>query len=130
MTTMRSLNTGLLALTLAFGGAGVASADQYQRGHDRHGYSTPSHSNHGSSSHPSHHRNSNNLLAAIVITGLIGAAVVHASTPAPVYVAPVVAPPAPPPQRMWHYCASSGQYYPYTRFCPEGWQVVAPRASW
>ena len=46
--------------------------------------------------------------------------------PAPVYSAP----PRPMPPRgydTWYYCGSSGQYYPYTDACPEGWQAVPAR---
>lgn len=53
--------------------------------------------------------------------------------PAPVYVAPVYTAPAivaqtPPPQpaNAWYFCKSVGQYYPYTAYCPEGWQLVSP----
>lgn len=50
--------------------------------------------------------------------------------PAPVYVAPTyVAPapaPAPQPANVWYFCKSVGQYYPYTQYCPEGWQLVSP----
>jgi hypothetical protein len=53
--------------------------------------------------------------------------------PAPVYVAPEYAVPAivtqaPPPQpaNAWYFCKSVGQYYPYTQYCPEGWQLVSP----
>lgn len=66
--------------------------------------------------------------AVLAITGLaIGAAVASQSryaAPAPVYAPP---PPQPVPQpayNVWYYCNSSGQYYPYTNACPEGWQAV------
>lgn len=26
----------------------------------------------------------------------------------------------------WYYCESAGQYYPYVRYCPEGWEAVVP----
>jgi hypothetical protein len=45
--------------------------------------------------------------------------------PAPVYV------PAPPPpvvQAYWYYCPTLGNYYPYVRNCPGGWQQVLPQA--
>jgi hypothetical protein len=48
--------------------------------------------------------------------------------PAPVYVAPAY--PAPTvvaqPINAWYFCKSQGQYYPYTQYCPEGWQKVSP----
>jgi len=67
--------------------------------------------------------------AVLAIAGLaIGTAVASQSyyAPAPVY--------SPPPRPMpvadygtWYYCGSSGQYYPYTNACPEGWQAVPAR---
>ena len=59
---------------------------------------------------------------------LIGTAVASQSyyAPAPVYSAP----PRPMPlanDDTWYYCGSSGQYYPYTDACPEGWQAVPAR---
>ena len=49
--------------------------------------------------------------------------------PAAVYVEPAYPEPvsyAPPPQPagVMYYCESSAMYYPYTRGCPEGWQMV------
>jgi len=69
--------------------------------------------------------------AVLAITGLaIGAAVAsqqqYSYAPAPVYSAP----PRPMPSAdygTWYYCGSSGQYYPYTNACPEGWQAVPAR---
>lgn len=51
--------------------------------------------------------------------------------PAPIYIAPPVMIPAAPPQTVnaWYYCKSVGQYYPYTQYCPEGWQLVSPTAQ-
>jgi hypothetical protein len=53
--------------------------------------------------------------------------------PAPVYVEPAYTAPAivaqtPPsqPANAWYFCKSVGQYYPYTQYCPEGWQMVSP----
>jgi hypothetical protein len=55
------------------------------------------------------------------------------ATPNPAYVTPVYTSPAivaqtPPqqPANVWYFCKSVGQYYPYTPFCPEGWQPVSP----
>ncbi|PKO85503.1 MAG: hypothetical protein CVU18_19830 [Betaproteobacteria bacterium HGW-Betaproteobacteria-12] len=59
--------------------------------------------------------------ALIALTGVaIGAAVHYQTPPSPAYSAP-------PPSGNWYYCGSSGQYYPYTNACPEGWQAVPPR---
>jgi hypothetical protein len=53
--------------------------------------------------------------------------VYYQPTPRVIYTPPYVAPVAPPPAvASWYYCASSGQYYPYVRHCPEGWQAVMP----
>jgi hypothetical protein len=47
--------------------------------------------------------------------------------PAPTYIAPpAVISPRPQPANAWYFCKSVGQYYPYTQYCPEGWQQVAP----
>lgn len=77
-----------------------------------------------------HHRGGSGWVgpaAVLAIAGLaIGTAVASQSyyAPAPVYSAP---PPRPMPSanyNTWYYCGSSGQYYPYTNACPEGWQAV------
>jgi hypothetical protein len=44
--------------------------------------------------------------------------------PAPTYVP---APPAPVVQAYWYYCPALGNYYPYVRDCPGGWQPVLPQ---
>ena len=48
---------------------------------------------------------------------------------APVYVEqdPQPAPSEQPssPAGYWYYCADSGEYYPYVKDCPGGWQRVA-----
>ena len=48
--------------------------------------------------------------------------------PVQTYIAPALAAPAVPPQPVnaWYFCKSVGQYYPYTQYCPEGWQLVSP----
>ncbi len=73
--------------------------------------------------------------AVLAIAGMaIGAAAYSNAyaAPAPVYAAPAYVPPpvySAPPARgdIWYYCGSSGQYYPYTNACPEGWQAVPAR---
>lgn len=42
----------------------------------------------------------------------------------PVYVAEQRAYPPSPPPSAGYFCRSVGQYYPYTRHCPEGWLLV------
>lgn len=61
--------------------------------------------------------------AILTLGGLaIGAAIYNNQPATPIYnTAP------PPPSGNWYYCRSSGQYYPYTNACPEGWQAVSPR---
>lgn len=77
-----------------------------------------------------------NWLGAILLIGFT-AAVVDAVTsqpkppPPPKYVPPPVQPAPvyieqPAASGMWYYCKSSGQYYPYVRTCPEGWEELPP----
>lgn len=68
-----------------------------------------------------------NWVAPLVALGVAGAVISAASRPAPVYVAPSVTyyPPQPAPS-VSYFCGSSGQFYPYTAYCPEGWQLVQP----
>lgn len=40
---------------------------------------------------------------------------------------PVVVYQSSPPDGNWFYCRSSGQYYPNTQACPEGWVTVTRR---
>ena len=80
------------------------------------------------------------LFDALLATDII----VHAEqqpvvvSPAPVYVQPVPQPvyvqpqPAPalmptqPPQvPTWYFCKSTNGYYPYTQYCPEGWEPIS-----
>jgi hypothetical protein len=137
---MKKLTALSLSLSLALGTIGTAHADW-----DRHdGYRPAPHYR-----HYDEHRGGNNWIgpaAVLAIAGLaIGAAVASHSAPptapvysvpaypapaysAPVYAAPAYNPPAPtmPEVGSWYYCDSAGQYYPYVRSCPEGWQAVMP----
>ncbi len=99
-------------------------------------------------SQPSRHRgpvvraSGGDWLAPLLFIGLVGAALsasannTNQPAPEPVYAAPprMVEPPpvryeapAPPPAPTytWYFCRSVGKYYPYTQYCPEGWQPVA-----
>lgn len=80
--------------------------------------------------HPRHehgYRSGGNWVAPLIALGVAGAVWSAAARPAPTYVAPAVTyyPPQPAPSASY-YCASSGQFYPYTSYCPEGWQLVQP----
>ena len=118
---MKKISALLIATTLTLTTATSAQAEWgHHGGHHRHG-------------HGHHYRGGSGgwvgPAAVLAITGLaIGAAVASQQTyaPAPVYSAP----PRPMPVAdygTWYYCGSSGQYYPYTNACPEGWQAVPAR---
>ena len=124
-------------LVAALGGSALANGP---RGHYSHGPQR---------SHQSHN-SGGGWIAPLLFLGLagavIGAAASQPSAPPPVYVQPpamyvppavtyvqpaptYMAPvPAAPPQPLnaWYFCKSVGQYYPYTQYCPEGWQLVSP----
>lgn len=110
----------LLSATLAATGIGTAQAD-WGRHRD---FRPPGHSHHH---HRHQHREGRNWIgpaAVLAITGLAIGAAAYGNAyaePAPVYTAP------PARGGAWYYCGSSGQYYPYTQFCPEGWQAVPAR---
>jgi hypothetical protein len=115
---MKKIAALCIAATLALTATTSAQADwgRHHGGHRHHGH----HHSGGSWVGPA---------AVLAITGLaIGAAMASQNyyAPAPVYNAP----PRPMPQvgyDTWYYCGSSGQYYPYTDACPEGWQAVPAR---
>ena len=132
----RSVTVALLVATLACN----AMADG-RRGHSSHGQ----HRNYQGRGHDA------GWVAPLLFLGLAGAVLGAAASqpsvaqpiyvqppvtyvqPVPQYVAPAyIAPPAvaqvPPlqPANAWYFCKSVGQYYPYTQYCPEGWQLVSP----
>lgn len=121
---MKKIFTLCIAAALALTTASAAQADRGRHG----GYR-----DYGHHHHHHHHRGGSGWVgpaAVLAITGLaIGAAVAsqnYYATPAPVYSAPPR--PMPPVEYdTWYYCGSSGQYYPYTNACPEGWQAVPAR---
>jgi len=124
---MKKITNFGLAICLALGTAGTAQADRGR--HD--GYRQHHHGHH----HQHGHRHGTNWAgpaAILAITGLaIGAAAYNQAYAAPAYVAPAYNPPpravqAPAESGTWYYCGSSGQYYPYVRYCDEGWQSVMP----
>ena len=124
---MKKITALFIAATLAMTATTSAQAEWGHR-HGGHG-----HGHHG-------HRGGQGWVgpaAVLAIAGLaIGTAVasqrsyapapVYSYTPEPVYYNP---PPRPAPvdYGTWYYCGSSGQYYPYTNACPEGWQAVPAR---
>ncbi len=87
----------------------------------RHGWE------HNRFGHGHGHHSGGNWVAPLIALGVAGAVWGAAARPAPNYVAPAVTyyPPQPAPSASY-YCGSSGQYYPYTAYCPEGWQLVQP----
>lgn len=108
-----------LAFSLALSAAGTAQADWGRHG----GYRPPPRHHH-------HHDRSDWVgpAAVLAITGLAIGAAAYSNRPAEptYYVAPPRSAEPPPETGNWYYCESSGQYYPYTRYCPEGWQAVMP----
>jgi hypothetical protein len=124
---MKKTTAIFVALSLALGSIGTAQADW-----GRHEGYRPDYRDRYE--HHEHHRGGGWVgpAALLAITGLaIGAAAYSQAAPAVAYSAPVYSPPPRPVQVMpesgsWYYCESSGQYYPYTRACPEGWQAVMP----
>ena len=72
-------------------------------------------------------------IGALVVLGLAGA-VIQATTSTPVLSAPPVTYanpvnpsfPPPAPAEAHYFCASVRQFYPDTRYCPEGWQLLTP----
>jgi len=117
---MKKLSTLCIAAVLALTATTSAQADWGRHG----GYRGHGHHYHGDSSWVG-------PAAVLAITGLaIGAAVAsqnYYAAPAPVYSAPPRPMPPPVEYDTWYYCGSSGQYYPYTNACPEGWQAVPAR---
>ena len=108
----------LQTLGLVIAMAGVSGQALADGGH--HGWEHPRHGGHG-------HRSGGNWVAPLIALGVAGAVWSAAARPAPTHVAPPVTyyPPQPAPSASY-YCASSGQFYPYTSYCPEGWQLVQP----
>ena len=81
-----------------------------------------------------HPHRASDWVGPLIVLGIAGAAISAAANP-PSYAPPpqvtYVNPPAvymPPPQPVGasYFCSSVGQFYPYTGYCPEGWQLVYP----
>ena len=122
---MKAITSTLLALTLSVGLSSQASAgsDRHWRNEHRPQITHQHHHYHAAPRYKKQHHRRDWIAPAAVLTigGLtIGTALYHAPRPPIVHRAP------PPPGNNWFYCRSSGQYYPYTQACPEGWQAVRP----
>ena len=115
---MKKIAVTYLCIALAFGASMPANADWGHREYYGHRDHYDGRYRHGGAwVAPA---------AILALTGLaIGATYAQASPP-PVYVQPAYSPPPPPRSNYWYYCNSAGQYYPYVRYCPEGWQPVMP----
>jgi hypothetical protein len=120
---MKKTTAFCLSISLALACTGTAQADWGQH----RGYRNPPATKHHHRHHDRHGQNWVGPAAILAITGLaIGAAYSQAQA-APIYSAPPHPLQATPPvAESWYYCGSSGQYYPYVRHCPEGWQAVMP----
>lgn len=132
-TITKSIITALLIVTM---GSSVLADG-------RRGYYSPG----GHRHHPPARHHDSGWVAPLLFLGLAGAVIGAAASqqsappatyvvPPPAYVPPpvnylqpppaVYAAPPPQPANPWYFCRSVGQYYPYTQYCPEGWQQVAP----
>jgi hypothetical protein len=122
---MKKTSALCLAIALALGVNGTAQAEHHHHGHGGGYYAPPP--DYGYYRHREHHHSSSWVgpAAVLAITGLTLGAMAYNRASEPVYVAPPPPPPQ-PSQGLWYYCASSGQYYPYTNACPEGWRTVMP----
>ncbi len=73
-----------------------------------------------------HHRH---WVGPAITLGIAGAAIgatIYQQAPSPpppafIYGAP------PPSPRIWYFCPTVGQYYPYIQYCPDGWQAMPAR---
>jgi len=113
----------------------IASVSSLALAEGRHGPRHPgnSHGNYGNHGKHGSHRAAE-WLGALVVLGLAGAAINAAASqpetavPSVSYVSPPISYAAPPPAPVnaSYFCASARQFYPYTAYCPEGWQLVLP----
>ena len=123
-TTIRTL---CIALGIVLGASASAPAFA-DRGHHRGYDAPPARPHHGGHPHGHHGHGWGAPAVLLAITGLaagIAAATYYSPPQREVYAPPPPAYPA-PAEGYWHYCASAGQYYPYVRYCEEGWQTVYP----
>ncbi len=122
---MKQRHTLLSATLLSLALVGNAMADRDHRNrHDGWNTSHRQFSGHHHHEHrPRGHKHWIGPAAVLALGGLTLGAIAYSSPPSPV----VYTAPPPPVTGNWYFCRSSGQYYPYTQACPEGWQAVAPR---
>ncbi|HEX6733467.1 MAG TPA: hypothetical protein VF096_01530 [Azonexus sp.] len=123
-TTHRLLVVATLAVTLI--GHAQAGGDHRRHDHDRdyrHHYHQPRHHHHYQPAPRPHRHHHSGWIgpAAVVTLGGIAIGTALSAPPPAVYGGP------PAPAGNWYYCGSSGQYYPYTAACPDGWLTVSPR---
>jgi hypothetical protein len=123
---MKRLSAALLA-GLLLASSLPASADSRGRGHDR-GFQSDRHERYDHRGHHNDHyrghRNHGNAVWGVLGAGLVLGAIALAAEPYRPPPAPVVVVPVRPSAGVWNYCASSGTYYPYAEYCPEGWRAV------
>ncbi len=123
---MKKIASLFVAASLAVAGIGSAQADW---GRHRPDFRPPMPM--PMERHHHHHDRGPGWIGPAAILGIaglaIGAAAYSHAQPAPIYVEPVRPMPPPPAPSLWYYCGSSGQYYPYTNVCPEGWVAVPAR---
>jgi hypothetical protein len=123
---MKTTTALCLTLSVVIATSSTAQADWGHR--DEHRSARHEHRHHRGHDHNyRQHSKWVGPAAILAITGLaIGAAAYSQANAAPVYAPPAQPVQLPPDSGNWHYCNSSDQYYPYVRYCPEGWQPVMP----
>ncbi len=124
---MKRLSAALLA-GLLLASSLPAWADSRGRGHDRvfqpERYERYGHHDRHNHHYRGHRHNHGNAVLGVLGAGLVLGAIALAAEPYRPPPAPVVVVPVRPSAGVWNYCASSGAYYPYAEYCPEGWRAV------
>ncbi|NHC05282.1 hypothetical protein [Azonexus fungiphilus] len=114
---MKKIACSLLAALFGASLAGTASASpdhRHERQHRHHEY-RHHHPHYQPPPRVVHHHHRHGWVAPAAVITFGGIAIGSTLSYEP-----------PPPRGNWYYCRSSGQYYPYTNACPEGWQAVQP----
>ena len=124
---MKRLSAALLA-GLLLASSLPALADSRGRDHDRgfqpDRYERYDHRGRYNDHYRGNHHNHGNAVLGVLGAGLVFGAIALATEPYRPPPAPVVVVPVRPAVGVWNYCASSGAYYPYVEYCPEGWRAV------